>query len=241
MINLEYIIDVHTHTISSGHAYSTIDENAKFASSIGMKLIAMTDHAPSMPGSATQIHFNNLKVLPEKLYDVEILKGAELNIMDFEGTVDLNEYSLKKLDIAIASLHPPCINAGTIEENTNAYVKVCENKYVSILGHTGDPHYPFHIKEVIDACERTGTLIEINNSSLKPNGSRKGSELIMKDIALMCKKRGIPVVLGSDAHFYTEVGGFELCKKFLYEIDFPTELILNTSVEKFKKHIKNLK
>ena len=130
---MEYIIDVHTHTISSGHAYSTIDENAKFASSIGMKLIAMTDHAPSMPGSATQIHFNNLKVLPEKLYDVEILKGAELNIMDFEGTVDLNEYSLKKLDIAIASLHPPCINAGTIEENTNAYVKVCENKYVSIL------------------------------------------------------------------------------------------------------------
>ncbi len=238
---LKYIVDIHTHTVSSGHAYSTLDENARYAKSIGMELIAMTDHAPSMLGAPQKFHFNNLKILPKKLHDVEILKGAELNIIDYDGNIDLEEYSLKKLDIAIASLHIPCIKPGNMEENTNAYIKACENKYIDILGHPGDPRYPFCVKDVVDACERTGTLIEINNASLRPDGSRKGSDIIMKEIALMCKKKSMPIVMGTDSHFYLEIGDFSLCEKFLNEIDFPEELILNTSVEKFKNSFRKLK
>ena len=236
---MKYIIDIHTHTISSGHAYSTITENAYYANKKGLKMIAMTDHAPSMLGAPSKFHFNNLKIIPNKIYDVEILKGAELNIIDFNGNIDLDEYSLKKLDITLASLHTPCINPGTIEENTNAYIKACENKYITILGHPGDPRYPFYVKEVIDTCERTGTLIEINNASLRADGSRKGSEVLMKEIANECKKKSLPIILGSDAHFHTEVGDFSLCEKFLYEINFPEDLILNLSIEKFKDYIKN--
>ncbi len=234
---LKYIVDIHTHTIASGHAYSTIDENTRFAKIKGIKLIAMTDHAPALVGAPKDIYFHNLKVIPKILNDVEILKGAELNIIDYNGNIDLDEYALKKLDIRIASLHTPCIDPKTIDDHTNAYIKACENKYINVLGHPGDPRYPFYVKDVLDACERTGTLIEINNASLRPNGSRKGSDVIMKEIVNICKKREMPIVLGTDAHFYTEIGDFSLCEKFLSEMDFPDELVLNTSVEKFKEYI----
>ena len=62
-------LDCHTHTVSSGHAYSTWQENAHVAASRGLKLIANTDHAPSMPGGAHEYYFQNLGSLP-KVYEI---------------------------------------------------------------------------------------------------------------------------------------------------------------------------
>ena len=104
---MKYVVDIHTHSVISQHAYSTIDENARAAKQKGLKLIAMTDHAPGMKNTAPRAFFTNYHILPNFLHDVEILHGAELNIMDYDGTVDLQEDILKTLDIAIASLHPP--------------------------------------------------------------------------------------------------------------------------------------
>jgi len=49
---MKYTIDTHTHTLVSGHAYNTIDEMAAYAAGIGVTHLAITDHAPKMPGSA---------------------------------------------------------------------------------------------------------------------------------------------------------------------------------------------
>lgn len=43
-------IDLHTHTIISGHAYSTILENLQAAREAGLTAFAVTDHGPAMPG-----------------------------------------------------------------------------------------------------------------------------------------------------------------------------------------------
>ncbi len=43
-------VDVHTHTVASGHAYSTITEIAKHAGEIGLAGVAVTDHAPLLQG-----------------------------------------------------------------------------------------------------------------------------------------------------------------------------------------------
>ena len=50
-------VDTHCHTIASGHAYSTIVENAKAASEKGLKMIAITDHGPAMPGTFHEAYF----------------------------------------------------------------------------------------------------------------------------------------------------------------------------------------
>ena len=45
------VLDLHTHTIVSGHAYSTLREMAKAASDKGLELLGITEHAPKMPGT----------------------------------------------------------------------------------------------------------------------------------------------------------------------------------------------
>lgn len=233
-MNRKYILDVHCHTIASGHAYSTVTECAKGASENGIKLIAITDHAPEMPGSCGFLHFWNLRSIPKTLYGVEILSGVELNIIDKSGKVDLSERTLKKLDVIIASLHIPCIKPMSYEENTECLINTMKNPYIKILGHPGDPRYPFDIEKVVSAAYDTNTIIELNNASLSPENGRYDKPDTLINLLNECKKQGVPIIMGSDSHFHTNIGNFSDAQKLLEKTDFPEELILNTSIEKFK-------
>jgi len=231
-------IDTHTHTLASGHAYSTVDENFRWAAEKGLELVALTDHAPGMKDTTCHAYFANLHVLPEKLHGVRLLRGIELNIMDFDGTVDMDEKTLSRLDMAIASLHTPCIAPGSRKENTRALLKVMENPYVDIIGHPGDPRYDIDYKEVFRQAKKTGTILEINNASLIPGGFRDGSQENVKEILRMSMEDGVSVVLGSDAHFYTGIGDFSHAIALLKEIGFPEELVLNTDPARFLASLK---
>ncbi|WP_418920864.1 phosphatase [Anaerotignum faecicola] len=230
---MKRLMDIHTHAVASGHAYSTVDENLRWAAEQGLQLVALTDHAPAMKDTTCHAYFANLHVLPEMLHGVRLLKGIELNILDFDGTIDMDEAVLQRLDLAIASLHMPCIKPGTKKENTQAFLKVMENPYVDIIGHPGDPRYPLDYRELFRMAKETGTLLEINNASLIPGGFREGSRENIKKILLMSMEEGQPVVLGSDAHFYRNVGDFSYAEDLLKELQFPEELILNNTPEKF--------
>ena len=230
---MKRLMDIHTHAVASGHAYSTVDENLRWAAEQGLQLVALTDHAPAMKDTTCHAYFANLHVLPEMLHGVRLLKGIELNILDFDGTIDMDEAVLQRLDLAIASLHMPCIKPGTKKENTQAFLKVMENPYVDIIGHPGDPRYPLDYRELFRMAKETGTLLEINNASLPPGGFREGSRENIKKILLMSMEEGQPVVLGSDAHFYRNVGDFSYAEDLLRELQFPEELILNNTPEKF--------
>ena len=175
-------MDTHTHSVASGHAYSTVDENMRWAAEKGLELVALTDHAPGMKDTTGHAYFANLHVLPKELHGVKLLKGIELNIMDFDGNVDMDEKVLSRLDLGIASLHMPCIKPGSRKENTAALVKVMENPYVDIIGHPGDPRYDVDYKEVFRQAKATGTILEINNASLNPGGFRDGSQENVKAI-----------------------------------------------------------
>mgnify|MGYP002866591455 CR=1 FL=1 len=80
---------MHTHTLASTHAYSTITENAQWASEHGIKYLGMTDHGVDMQDSPDTWHFENLKILPDFLEGVRIFKGIEANIMDTDGSIDI--------------------------------------------------------------------------------------------------------------------------------------------------------
>lgn len=79
---MKTLLDVHTHTVASGHAFSTLQEMAVAASEKGLKLLGITEHAPGIPGACSPIYFRNLHVVPRRIYGVELLLGAELNIID---------------------------------------------------------------------------------------------------------------------------------------------------------------
>ncbi|WMJ80515.1 phosphatase [Clostridium sp. MB40-C1] len=234
---MKYVLDVHTHTIASGHAYSTLLENAKYASEIGLKLLGTTEHGPNMPAAPHIWYFGNYKVLPRNIYGVKMLYGCEANIIDHNGNTDIPGEILKELDIVIASLHEPCIEPGTIEENTEAFLKVMDNPYIDIIGHSGNPNYPIYEEKIVKKAKEKNILIELNNSSFKT--SRLGSEPICIKIAQLCKEYGTKVILGSDSHMCFSIGKFDKLEEVMRNIKMPEELIINTDEKKLIRYLKD--
>lgn len=235
---MQYILDAHTHTIASGHAYNTMYEMINSASQKGLKLLGITEHAPAMPGTCTKMHFQNYKVVPREHNGLKLLLGTEANILDFNGTLDLDQDTLNSLDHVIASLHPPCITPGSRAENTHACIKAMENPKVSILGHPDDGRYPLDYDMIVKAAKDNGCLLEINNSSLNPRGFRLNSRENLMEMLKLCVKYDVNVIADSDAHVESDIGNFCYAASLLDEIKFPEELVVNHSLENFLSHIK---
>jgi putative hydrolase len=232
--NLRLLIDTHVHTCASGHAYSTIQENAREAKSKGMAMIAITDHAPAMCGAPTEVYFNNLKTVPSQIAGVGLIKGAEVNIIDYEGQLDLPEQTLRRLELVIVSLHDLCIAPATLQEHTAALVRVLQNPLVDAVAHPGNPQYQVDIGAVVAAAAKYHKLIEMNNHSFTV---RTGSEPNCREFAARCKAAGVRMICGSDAHFSTKIGDFDHVNRIFKEVDMPEELVLNASVERFKSYL----
>jgi putative hydrolase len=228
---MKALMDLHTHTISSGHAYSTLKENIEEARDKGLKVLGVSDHAISMPGTAHEYYFNNLKVIKDEIMGVRVLKGIEANIMNFEGRIDVQEELALELDYIIASMHPPCITSGTLEENTNALIKVMDNPYVKIIGHPDDSRFPLDYEKLVLAAKEKNMVFEMNNTSVSPRSFRRNARENQTTLLNLCKKHGVKIIMGSDAHIYYDVGEFSSCYELLKEIDFPKDLVLNFNLD----------
>ena len=232
---MKAILDLHTHTIVSGHAYSTVQENIEAAKKIGLKYLGMSEHAPNMPGGPHPFYFQNIYVIPKEVDGVRVLKGIEGNIIDFDGNIDVTDEMALHLDYIIASLHSPCLKGGTKEENTNAYLKAMNHPKVKIIGHPDDSRFIFDKEIVIKNAKEKNILIEINNSSLKPDSFREGSRENIIELLRLCKKYNVRVVLGSDAHISYDVGKFIYNGSIIDEVNFPKELVINYHEEQIKE------
>ena len=230
-----YTLDLHTHTYASGHAYNTMNEMALKAKEKGLELLGITDHAPAMTGSASLLHFLNLKVARREKYGLPLLLGAEVNIMDFKGSLDLPDDVLAEMDIVIASLHIGCLKPGSREENTSAYIGAIQNKHVDIIGHPDHTRYKIDYETVIRTAKQYGTLIELNNASLSPDSFRRNAKDTDLLILKLCMQYSVPVIVGSDAHTEEDILNFEYADQLLVETSFPVELIANTSAEKLHR------
>lgn len=231
------VLDLHTHTIASGHAYNTMLEMIHAAQEKGLELYGITEHAPKMPGSCQDFYFHNLKVVPRQHGDLEVLLGVELNILDRHGTVDVKEPHLGRMDVAIASLHTPCIEPGSREYNTECVLNAIKNPHINIIGHPDDARYPLDYEAVVQAAKEYDTLLEVNNYSLNPAGSRVNARDNDIEILKLCKKYGVSVILGSDAHYYADILNHERALAVLCEVDFPEELVVNTDKKKLYPYI----
>ena len=57
------------------------------------------------------------------------------------------------------------------------------------------------------------------------------------EILRLCKRYEVPVILGSDAHISFDIATYDYALQLVGETEFPEELIMNTSVEKFKTYL----
>jgi len=235
---MQYLLDLHCHTVASGHGYSTISENAAHAASIGLTHIAITDHGPAMPGGAHLYAFTNQLCLPDYINGVRVLKSAEVNITDHNGKVDLPRKLMYQMDFTIASLHRGICPPTSKEEHTQAIIKAMEKPAVSILGHPGDIHFDIDIQAVVAAAARTHTIIEINNQSLNPTSVRYNGDETQRQILALCKEYKVPVIASSDAHFCTLVGKLDNAKALIEAAGLPESQVLNTNADLFFATVK---
>lgn len=225
------IMDLHTHSIASGHAYNTIYEMAQEAGERGLALLGVTEHGPGMPGTTRKNYFNHFRFLPRQKYGVYLMFGCELNILDENGTVDLEEKVLDRLDYTVASLHKICFPGGTAAQNTKAYLEVMKNPAVRIIGHPDDAAFPVDYETLVCAAKEHHVLLELNANSLHPMCVRKGAR--ENDVTMLeyCRKYGADIVINSDAHSAADVGNHRRARALLEELQFPEELVVNRSLE----------
>ncbi|TKF21756.1 phosphatase [Vibrio genomosp. F6] len=225
-------VDTHTHTYASGHAYSTLIENAKSASEHGLKMFCTTDHSESMPGAPHYWFFSNQRVLPRFIEDVAIIRGVESNIMNTQGEIDVHPSVDANLDWAIASFHEPVFRPADKATHTKALLNVIKGGRVDALGHLGNPNFDFDFEAVIQCAKEYNVAIEINNTTLKGN-SRVGSVDRCFDIATVAKEVGAYITSGSDAHFCQDVGRLDLVSELLDRVGVDSRKVITHTPQQF--------
>ncbi len=231
-------LDVHTHTVASGHAFSSLQEMALAASEKGLELLGITEHAPSIPGTCDMIYFRNLHVVPRSMYGVRLMLGAEINILDIYGNLDMDADMMSKLDLRIAGIHSLCYAGGTKEENTIGMIKAISHPLVDIISHPGDGTAELEFEPIVLSAKENRTLLEINNSSLKPIRNKLDARDNNREILRLCKLHEVPVILGSDAHISFDIADYGFLYPILNDVEFPEDLIVNVSVERFLNYLK---
>ncbi len=234
---MQYKLDVHTHSVASGHAYSTIQEMASAAAEKGLEILGITEHAPGIPGTCNPIYFRNLHVVPRQMSGVRLLLGAELNILDIYGTLDLDENYYRLLDLRIAGIHTLCWEGGTREQNTAGMVAAIRNPWTHIISHPGDGTAELDFLPIVLAAKETGTLLEINNSSLNPTRHKETARDNNLEILRLCRQYEVPVILGSDAHISFSIADYGFILPLLNETEFPEALILNDKPQAFLNYL----
>lgn len=185
---------------SDGEA--SIEEMAKAAISRGLKYIAITDHTHSLAmthgldDKTIQKQWAEIDKVQKKLGNqIKILKGTECDILK-DGSLDLSDKTLSKLDVVGASVHS-YFNLARYEQ-TERIKKAMNNKNVDIIFHpTGrlikkrDP-YDVDVEELLREAAKTKTIMEIDAF---PDRLDLKDEYIRKGIAL-----GVKFSIDSDSH-----------------------------------------
>lgn len=209
---MQLLADLHTHTIASGHAYSTVTENARVAAAKGLELIGIMDHGPAVPQGQHPWYFWNLKVLPSVLDGVRILKGCEANPQaDSVNGLDLPDDVLSGLDFVAVGFHPHVgFDDRDRARNTDALLRVMANPLLDMVAHPGnEADFPLDIDAVVEAAVAYNVILELNNHSFDPMSARAGSVEREREFAAAAFAAGAPMAVGSDAHYALHIGGFD--------------------------------
>jgi len=192
--------DLHVHSNWSDGSCD-LDEIARWGKSMGYHYIAICDHTKSLKiarGLAEDRllrQMDEIDRINERLDGFRLLKGTEVDILS-DGTLDLSDEVLNRLDIVIAAIHTGFKQPR--EKITRRILLAMQNPHVNIIAHpTGrligsrEP-YDVDLDSVIEMAAQTHTGLEINAYH---------ERLDLNDINCMrAKANGVKISIGTDAH-----------------------------------------
>lgn len=192
--------DLHTHTTFTD-GKNTPREIVELAREMGYEYIAITDHTRNVaianglhPHQARE-YLRSLEELDAEFDDIAILKGLEVDILA-DGSLDMPDDILSRLDVVIASIHSHFDQPG--DQMTARVLAALENRWVHVLGHpTGrliGQRSPLllDMEAVVKTAAATGTMLELNSNP---------ERLDLSDhYCRAARDAGILVVISTDAH-----------------------------------------
>lgn len=250
----DIIADLHTHTIFSKHAYSTIQENIAAAQKMNLKYLAITDHIYN-DGTENEIknEATRLKYLEKEInsnfeeHKLYVIGGAEFNIAQ-----KLDQWEkLKKLtwrpiglhgfnlDIKTLSLKELVMEFERAAEYHNAFAHI-ERELHKIEHYRHGDNLDSEVKAFFDSmveiARYKNILLEVNESSIRNRES--GNIEKIRYWLKIAKGNKCRIYLGTDAHYSSRAGKFPLAIELLNNIEYPKKLILNCNENQIKEILK---
>lgn len=237
--------DYHTHSKYSDGRQDLPDIVAA-ACQQGLREVAITDHGPmcaviGIKDAEIYLHMKKQAAALQKDYpDVRILVGAEANIRDLDGSLDIPDEIIAELDLLIAGIHPytrpTSIQDGialwvqnslrhlglgqsrkAVAANTQACIAAIKNNpRLDILSHPG-LFFDVDTAAVAEACAQYEVLFEINCGHSHP---------AISDI-IEAEQTGVCFIVNSDAHFQETVGELTYGSRLVKSIGLEPERIVN--------------
>lgn len=230
MKNIPILLDLHTHSLSSGHgSRDTITDMARAAASASLDILGISDHGPATAGAGSSTYFRSLQLADRKRFGITLLYGVELNILNENGDVDLDDTLIETLDYALISMHPDTFRSGSAFHNTQAFINAMRHPRVLFLGHPDDSRFPLDYERLLSAAKDHHVFPELNNASLMPQAYRKGGLRNSVEILTICKKLHLPILLSSDSHGKSHIGDMSHILPLLEKYSYPSELVINSN------------
>ncbi len=244
---MKIIGDYHTHTVFS-HGKGTIRDNVEAAIDKGLKEIAICDHGPGhqLYGVKKKEIFNMRNIidrLNEEYKEINILLGLEANIMDYRGTIDVDEEIIEVLDILLVGFHYgiipkhrdarfkfyflnpaskiwPKLEKRMVRLNTQTLIKAMDRYPIDIITHPGSKA-KLDIKRLARAAYKKGTALEINS---------RHSQLTVDNIKIALTEK-VDFYINSDAHNPSAVGNLNKGIERALQAKLPIHRIKNAKDE----------
>jgi DNA polymerase (family 10) len=192
--------DLQMHTVASD-GKNSIEEMGQAARALGYEYIALTDHskavtvANGMDEKRTLEQIKKIHAAQARIDGIRLLTGIEVDILK-NGSLDLDDEVLARLDVVVASVHS-YMNMERAEM-TERMLAAIENPYTQIIAHpTGrvllrrEP-FEYDMEKVFDACHKYGVAMECNAYP---------DRLDLRDSYLrMARDRGVKIVISTDSH-----------------------------------------
>lgn len=190
----------HAHTDWSDGTTSIV-AMAEATRALGYRYIGISDHSKAAAyarGLDSERLSQQAEAIAEarkRIPEVEILHGIEVDILR-DGSLDLDDETLARLDFVIASVHSSMTLAP--EEMTARLVRAVSHPLVTMLGHPtgrillGRKGYAFDFEAVAEAAVKNETFLEINASRYRLD---LDDSLVRKAAAL-----GARFAINPDAH-----------------------------------------
>ena len=198
--------DLHVHSKASD-GKNTLQELAEAARGRGYEYLGITDHTRSLSMArgldedrlAAQVA--QIDELNSRLSGMTLLKGSEVDILK-DGSLDLPDWILQKLDYCICSVHT-AFNLSR-EQQTKRILRAMDNPNCTILGHpTGRligarDAYDADMEQILEKARERGCILELNSQP---------DRLDLDDVyCKAAKEMGVKIAVSSDAHQVGNLG-----------------------------------